>query len=459
MHALPPEHRNALLIHESEVVDDSIRRSSSVTTKTNPLGLRTIMHKMEVERDFNAKKNLHFVSQGAHTEVEIEEHGIRPHDFDSDKKFRTATAREQIEGTAVNYFLLDNFTRGIREDLRPAFLEYLAKSDGKDQIQSHEQHYSGADLAMKYQRFLEDRQTLALTAPPTSEDTSSHSAEMESKILPSAPKKGKGHDEETGKDSMKEKKLLDEIQERENRIKTRAFQTLEQLMYPLQRQKEPSNIDDPAFMQFKEFKMLLNKRMKQKRPQVKRFVKWMEGHHEASLGKIGDDDWFTTYALFWNYCAYIEQEKLEKHLYYDSIKKEGVEKVTENNVENYFSPILDELLEIHLTPVDRKLFKKDISYRGEDGKLKTVFPMDGKPEDNSRLNPYVFRSDFAMKLAEWHKIPKSTMHQLRKSVDEGMTSLKRRIESWTDKWKIKIKEMFTKMGKKIQALFSRKKSE
>ncbi|EHS62569.1 uncharacterized protein PGTG_21115 [Puccinia graminis f. sp. tritici CRL 75-36-700-3] len=305
-----------------------------------------------------------------------------------------------------DFNLLDNFTKGIREDLRPAFLEYLAKSDGKDQIQSHEQHYSGADLAMKYQRFLEDRQTLALTAPPTSEDTSAHSEEMESKILPSAPKKGKGHDEETGKDSMKEKKLLDEIQERENRIKTRAFQTLEQLMYPLQRQKEPSNIDDPAFMQFKEFKTLLNKRMKQKRPQVKRFVKWMEGHHEASLGKMGDDDWFTTYALFWNYCAYIEQEKLEKHLYYDSIKKEGVEKVTENNVENYFSP-----------------------------------------------------SDFAMKLAEWHKIPKSTMHQLRKSVDEGMTSLKRRIESWSDKWKIKIKEMFTKMGKKIQALFSRKKSE
>jgi hypothetical protein len=108
--------------------------------------------------------------------------------------------------------------------------------------------------------------------------------------------------------------------------------------------------------------------------------------------------------------------------------------------------------------VDRELFKKDISYRDENGKLKTVFPMDGKPEDNSRLNPYVFRSDFATKLAEWRKTGKPTMHQVRKSVDEGITSLKQRIASWTDKWKNKIKEMFTKMGKKIQALFSRKKA-
>jgi hypothetical protein len=53
---------------------------------------------------------------------------------------------------------------------------------------------------------------------------------VESKILPSAPKEGKGHDEETGHDATKEKNSPDEIQERENRIKTRAIQMLEQLM-------------------------------------------------------------------------------------------------------------------------------------------------------------------------------------------------------------------------------------
>jgi hypothetical protein len=57
-----------------------------------------------------AEQNLHFLSQGVHTEVNIKQTGIRPPDFDSAKKFRTATAREQIEGTAVNYAQVINLS-------------------------------------------------------------------------------------------------------------------------------------------------------------------------------------------------------------------------------------------------------------------------------------------------------------------------------------------------------------
>jgi hypothetical protein len=81
--------------------------------------------------------------------------------------------------------MLENLKGGIRQDVMPAFLEYLEKlslflsyagrfpnlvltqicyflrSDGKDNMQSLEQHYSGADLSLKYQRFLEDSRTLA----------------------------------------------------------------------------------------------------------------------------------------------------------------------------------------------------------------------------------------------------------------------------------------------------------
>ncbi|PLW11979.1 hypothetical protein PCANC_03438 [Puccinia coronata f. sp. avenae] len=421
--------RDALVLHEHDIEHIAMRVTKSRHEEHSDCSCpkRTVYQTM-VEKKYASEKTLLLANpDGDIIEYTFENRGIRPKTEHEENAMSTLTALQQLEGKGGDVVQLDTFLESVPEAEREDFLDYLAmkkkKISPKTRYQfvdlnlelAEFQKYKDIFKASKPRRFLaiedkvsqpidekahdvEDKDenmfpdSKILSHPTTSDIMGSQSGgslvqdSQSGRSLEQDSQSGKSlvqdsqsggylvQDSQSGGSLVQEGMTPAEKQRFDIDVQEKAVQALEQRRLPLVRMEAPHEINEWRIMQLKEFKLLLKYRTKPTKDEIKIFLRWLKEQHRESLGNLKDEDWFETKHLFSNYVNWVLKENRKDNSMYQYLKEQSdLEAAVQILLDTYFSPLLEELLELYTTPLERKNFRPTILTRDENGRLIAKF--------------------------------------------------------------------------------------